>query len=206
MRFALAIAALALSSACQTIVHPRDLPMPELARAKSASDIGTYRLHRVGILPPVGDNLPPAEAQDLQELLFGEFSATAPFEVVLLRAEDLAEIDLSDPYRRGVYKAETIVGISRRYKLDGMLVGTVLSRQDYPPLRLDMHIDLVAAETGMAIWTAAVGLRGDRPEVRQGLEAYYGNGLANTDDSWATALLSPTQFSRFAANQLARTL
>ncbi len=200
------LALAALAAGCQSIVHPRDMPQAELARAKVASDFHTYRLRRVGILPPAGEDMAPATARALQEALFGEFSATAPFEIVLLAADDLAEIQLSDPYQRGVYKPETIVGISRRFHLDGMLVGTVLARQDYPPLRLDMHMDLVAAETGMAIWSSTIGLQSDRAPVQAGLEAYYGNGLPNTDDSWATALISPSQFSRFGANQLAATL
>lgn len=205
-RLALFLAAAATLASCQSLVRPRELPVPELARAKAASDYDTYRLQRIGILPPSGADLTPADARELQDVLFGEFGHEAAFEVVLLTAADLAEIDLSDPYRHGVYKPETVVGISRRFRLDGMLVGTVLARQDYPPLRLDMHMDLVAAETGMAIWSATVGLRSDRQEVQAGLEAFYGNGMPHTDDSWATALLSPSQFSRFAANQLARAL
>lgn len=206
MRLLVLLPLLAVLGACQTIVHPRNLPMPELARAKVATDIGTYRLQRIGILPPSGAGMTDHAAAELQQVLFGEFTLEAPFEVVLLSQADLAEIDLSDPYQRGVYQAETVIGISRRYNLDGMLVPTVLARQTYPPLRLDMHMDLVAAETGMAIWTAAVGLHGDRPDVQAGLEAFFGNGMAHTDDSWASSLLSPSQFSRFAANQLALAL
>ena len=204
MRLALPLlAAVALASSCQSIVRPRDMALPELARAKVASDFHTYDLRRIGILPPEGADLNSETVRVLQDQLFGEFASEVPFEVVLLTPEDLAEIRLSDPYQRGVYKAETVVGISRRFNLDGMLVGTVLARQDYPPLRLDLHMDLVAAETGMAIWSSTVGLRSDRPDVQAGLEAYYGNGLPSTDDSWATSMLSPSQFSRFAAHQLA---
>ena len=148
------LAGCALAAGCQSIIHPRDLPMPELTRAQVATDFGTYGLRRVGLLPPAGENMTSLQAADLQDQIFGEFVTLAPFEVVRLTAADLAEIQLSDPYQRGVYKAETIVGITRRFNLDGMLVGTVLSRQDYPPLRLDMHLDLVAAETGMAIWSS----------------------------------------------------
>ena len=58
----------------------------------------------------------------------------------------------------------------------------------------------------MAIWHAAVSLQADRPDVRLGVEAYYGNGAPMSDDSWTGALLSPSRFARFGVWQLARTM
>ena len=196
----------ALGSGCQTIIHPRAIQAPELASSKAAADFRSYHLGRVGLLPVSGMELTPAEAVELQELCYSEFSERTGFELVLLTQADLAEVVASEPYLRGVYRPETVLDISRRFLLDGMLVPSVSHRQNYPPQKLNMHVDLVASETGMTIWSSSVALQADRPDVVKGVEAFYGNGLPMSDDSWATALLSPSQFARFGIWQMARAL
>lgn len=197
---------LAFATGCQGILRPRAIDAPELASAKSATDFSSYRLARVGVLPVAGSGLSPGESEELQQLCFSEFSEQANFELVLLSQDDLEEVEASEPYLFGVYQPETVLGISRRYKLDGLLVGSVSRRQSHPPLKLNMHIDLVASETGMTIWSASVALQADRPDVRMGVEAFYGNGQPLSDDSWAGALLSPSRFARFGIWQMARVL
>jgi len=200
------LAACGLASSCQAIIGARAIDAPELASAKRAADFASYHIGRVGILPVTGSTLSAEDSAELQALCFSEFSELGGFELVLLTATDLAEIESSEPYRLGVYQPETILGISSRYRLDALLVASVSRRQIYPPQKLNMHMDLVASETGMTIWSSAVALQADRPDVRLGLEAFYGNGLSKTDDSWASALLSPGQFARFGIWQLARAL
>lgn len=203
---ALLLAGATLATSCQTIIHPRAIEAPDLAVSKAAADFGSYRISRVGLLPVSGTALSPEEAVELQEIFYSEFSERARFELVLLDLADLAEVTTSEPYLRGVYRPETVLDISRRFGLDGLLVASVSHRQEFPPQKLNMHLDLVAAETGMTIWTSTVALQADRPDVVKGLEAFFGNGLPMSDDSWATALLSPSQFARFGVWQMARAL
>lgn len=195
-----------LSSACQVLAPTRSIEAPALASAKAASDFQSYRLGRVGVLPVGGGGMSADEARAIQEICFTEFSERAGFELVLLSVADLEEVQISEPFRRGFYQPETVLGISRRYKLDGLLVSTVSHRQVFPPQKLNMQVDLVSSDTGMTIWSSAIALQADRAEVRLGVEAFYGNGLPVTDDSWGTALLSPSQFTRFGVWQMARAL
>lgn len=195
-----------LTGACQTLLPPRAIEAPQLATAKVAADFDSYHLGRVGVLPVRGTDMTPEEARAIQEVCFTEFSQRAGFELVLLTDADLAEVETSEPFLRGTYQPETVYDISHRFHLDGLLVGSVMHRQVFPPQKLNMQVDLVSTETGMTIWSSAIGLQADRPDVLLGVEAFYGNGLPVSDDSWGTALLSPSQFARFGVWQMARAL
>ncbi|MFT6715259.1 MAG: hypothetical protein ACJAVJ_002551 [Planctomycetota bacterium] len=198
--------ALALLASCNSLFIPRSIPQAELASFQRAGDFDTYRLRRIGLVPVAGTVLSESESLELQAILYSEFAGATAIEVVLLSHKDLAEISASDPHLKGVYRAETVIGISKRFRLDGMLVPTAIQRQSFPPQRLSMQVDLVSAETGMAIWNASINLMADQDPVVRGLEAFYGNGEPITDDSWSLSLLSPSQFARFAAWQLAQGL
>jgi hypothetical protein len=198
MRRVLSAVALFSLVACVTGGGPR---MHRLANATVSSDFESYSLRRVGITPFVGRELDRGHAIDLQRALHTELSQSTPFELVLLDEGDLAELETSDPHHRGWYAPRTIIGLSQRYHLDGVLFGTVSQERFFPPQLLSMQVDLVSAETGLVIWSAAVHLDASDQRVIEGLQVYYSNELEN--DDWRVALLSPERFARFAAFQIA---
>src|SRR5262249_51840645 len=136
-------------------------------------DFYTYELKRVGLMPFAGTDLDPARARALQLAFFSELSQSTPFELVLLDAADLEQVETSEPYRRGAYKPKTIIGVSKRYNLDAIVFGTVTEERSSPPQILSLEIDLVAAETGLVIWSSAVHLDAADQRVRDGLELFY---------------------------------
>lgn len=172
-----------------------------LANATVSSDFESYALRRVGLTPFVGRDLDPERALDLQRALHAELSQSTPFELVLLDPGDLAELESSDPYHRGWYSPRTIIGLSQRYNLDAVLFGTVSQERFFPPQLLSMQVDMVSAETGLVIWSAAVHLDASDQRVIEGLQVYYANELETED--WRVALLSPERFARFGAFQIA---
>lgn len=186
-------------SGCLVTPHAR---MPRLANAVVSSDFDTYTLRRIGVLPFTGRTLAEAQGLDLQRAFHTELAQSTPFELVLLDGQDLAELDSSDPYRRGWYKPKTIIGLSQRYNLDGVLFGTVTQERFFPPQLLSLQVDLVSAETGLVIWSGAVNLDASDNRVLEGLKVYYGFN-EDDDQSWRVALLSPERFARFAAFQIA---
>jgi len=175
--------------------------MPRLANAVVSTDFASYGLRRIGLPPFVGRDMRPEAAADLQRALHSELSQSTPFEIVLLEESDLAELESSDPYRRGGYRPRTIIGLSQRYDLDGILFGVVTQERFYPPLLLALQVDLVSAETGLVIWSSSVHLDATDPRVQEGLRVFY---CAEDDpETWRVALLSPERFARFAAFQIA---
>jgi hypothetical protein len=199
----LAVAVALLASACQS--DRRDAPI--LAKATIAADFSTYALRRVGVMPFQGASVGTEQSVDMQSALGAEMQAAAPYEIVLLGARDLAEVSAADAHRLGWYPPQTIIALSRRYRLDALVFGTVVRQQQFPPQQLDVQVELVAAETGVPVWSALVQLDAADPRVQEGLEAFYGT---RGDDSgrpgWRLALIAPNRFARFAAWQVASLL
>lgn len=175
--------------------------MPTLANAVVSSDFESYALRRIGLLPFSGRGLSAQQGADLQRALHVELAQSTPFELVPLDAHDLAELEASDPHRRGWYRPRTIIGLAQRYSLDAILFGVVTQERFFPPQLLALQVDLVASETGLVIWSGTVNLDASDPRVVDGLQLYYGN--EDDQETWRVALLSPERFARFAAFQIA---
>ena len=191
---------LALASACQA--PHRGVAV--LGVGRTAADFNTYQIRRVGLVPFAGEGLDRAESDMLSSAFFAEISSVTPYEVVALEPRDLAEVPTSEPYRRGWYKPEMVLGIARRFQLDALLIGTVTDRQSFPHQRLSVQLELVTAETGMVIWSASVQLDSSQRRVRESVESWAREVLGVTDEAeWQIILLSPSRFARFAAFQIA---
>lgn len=197
------LAALSTLSSCRVIFGARDVPM--LARSTVATDYATYPIQRVGLMPAVGGGEDRAMTIALEEGLVSEMTRTTPFEVVRLGSVELEEVRDSHPYRNGHYDLDTIIDVARRYRLDAVAFPTVVQQRFFTPIVLAVQMDLVAAETGLVIWSGSVHLDGQDAAVREGLEIYFSreDGSVGGQD-WSVALLSPSRYARFAAYQLAR--
>jgi hypothetical protein len=189
---------LTLAAGCQI---PHRLEMPSLASAQVSNDFKTYELRRVGLLPFAGSEIDDAAREAFQLAFLSEISQSTPYEVVLLDRDDLEEIDESEPYRRGWYRPRTIIELSRRYSLDAILFGTVTQQRSFPPQLLSLEVEMVAAETGLVIWSSSVHLDANDTRVVDGLKIYWGD--KEDARAWELALISPERFARFAAFQVA---
>jgi hypothetical protein len=184
-------------------------PLPPLARSRAAADYSSYELRRVGLLPFRGDELDRARADELQEAFQFELSRNAEYEIVLLDERDTAEVDRDVPFERGEYRARAISEIARRYRLDGLLFGTVTHLEPYAPQSIGLEVELVASETGLVIWSSTLELDAADSNVRESLERYAHvrrDAEAKEPSNVRMTLLSPARWMRFAASEIARTL
>ncbi|MFT5291106.1 MAG: hypothetical protein ACI8QS_002247 [Planctomycetota bacterium] len=189
-----------LASGCNMT---RQLQMPVLAHAEVATDFDTYALRRVGLMPVAGLESNRALAQSFRQALQAELSRSAPYELVILTDAQLEAVEDSEPHLKGAYRPRTILALTQRYNLGGLLFPTITQQRDYPPQELGIVLDLVAAETGLAVWSGRLQIDANDPAVVMGLKVYYGVGSKEAPHPWELALLSPERFSRFAAYQLA---
>lgn len=189
---------LAACSATRTELEP-------LARARVASDYGSYSLRRVGVLPFVGETVEVEHGKALQRTFAAELVGHVPFEVVQLDLADLEEVPRHDPLRRGRTKPEAVLELARRYRLDGVLVGTVTELSTWPHARAGIEVDLVASETGMAIWSGRIHVDAAQQSTREHLERWLDDTRSTQAelegaDVW---LMSPRRLVEFAAAQVA---
>ncbi|MCP3914777.1 MAG: hypothetical protein GY711_04355 [bacterium] len=176
-----------------------------IGSAHVVSDFDSYTIDRVGLVPVAGTNLDLERSSDLQAALLAEFSMATRYEVVELKAGDLAEIPPMEAHRRGWYRGHTIRGIAKRFQLDALLIATLTDEQVFPPQRLGVQVDLVSCETGQTIWAASVHLDAASADTRKSLEIWAKGQLGDLNENgWELVLISPRRFARFAAYQLAQ--
>jgi hypothetical protein len=196
--------AAALSSAC-TIVHRE--PPPQLATTRRVADYSTYNLRRVGLLPIGGRALDARRQQEFRQAFLFEFARAAPYEVVALDPTQIAEVDPTRPHERGVYSSRTVLELARRFRLDGLIVGEVTQLEVYSPQMLAVQLEMISAETGLAIWSSSVhidaGDVGLEPNFEHFRRQQSEEGPASAD--LQLTLLSPARLARFAAYEVART-
>ncbi len=205
MKLALTLSVAALLAGCQSTSSTPKL-LPTLARTRASDDLDTYSLRRVGLLPPLGAQ--GEEAAALQAALGFELARRASFEVIALDAGDLAEVQLDQPHVRGRYTPQSILAIAHRFRLDGLLVGTVTHLEPYAPQSLGLGLELVAVDTGLVVWSSTIDVDTSELRVRDSLEAYQAARLGGGDpaDDLSVLMLSPASLMRFAASEMARTI
>ncbi|MBL6721916.1 MAG: hypothetical protein ISQ08_10965 [Planctomycetes bacterium] len=203
-------AALALSTAMglgSCVLTTATADQAPLAQPQVVVDFDSYGLRRVGVVPVIGHEYGEQTNDAIQDALRAEFAARGRFEVVVLDTEDLSRLEPMRAWSRGWYRPRTILELSRRHRLDGLLIGTVTDRQAHPPQRLGLTLDLVASQTGQTIWSSSVSLDASEERTRRSVEDWAERAVGDvTEASWETLLLSPRRFARFAARELARTL
>ncbi len=196
---ALALVALMGATSCVTTKS-----VPPLASARMVWDFETYRIHRVGLMPPAGLSLTLQQSEHLQAAFMAEFSAATDFEIMRLTERDLEAIPRMEAHLRGRYSPRTVSEISRRYHLDALLIPTVTDLQTYPPQRLGVQVDLLSSETGQSLWESSVQLDATQERVRRSIEVWADTHLGDvSDNTWELTLISPSRFARFAAYQMA---
>ncbi|QDU86460.1 hypothetical protein Pla163_36110 [Planctomycetes bacterium Pla163] len=209
MRRILSIALTALLlPACAT--PPNEVPL--FARAQLATDFDTYVIRRVGVLPvrlpAVGGRAMDPRSAFMQNWFASQVELSTPYEVIAISEAEMRDVPDLDPRRSGRHDVEAVLGLARRFELDGLILVDVADQHPYPPQRIALHAELVACETGATIWSSDVHLDAREPRVRAGLEAYVVRtdgtefGAERTD----VALLSPRSFAEFALWQLAQML
>jgi len=201
------LAAVLLSLTCASCVSLYG-DAPTLADTRIVADYETYSIRRVGLVPFSGSDLTEDQACTLQETFFSELSRYADFEIVPLTARDLEEIPDSEPFRVGWIRPRTVIDLSRRFRLDAVLIGTVTERQVFTPQRFGVQLDMVAAETGVPIWSSTVHADASDERVRFGVQRWYEmtRATGESGETWDLCLLSPRRFAQFAAYEVARGL
>ncbi|MBK7878534.1 MAG: hypothetical protein IPJ77_22995 [Planctomycetes bacterium] len=177
------------------------------ARFDHATDLDTYSLKRVGVLPFTGTGLEASTARDCAEAFASALAREANFEVRVLDPRDLEEVPKSETFRRGWTHPATPIELAKRYGLDAVVIGDVRRAQWFPPQRLDLSVDLIAVETGVPIWSGSVDLDSGDERVRTALKRWYRHERRGDDargETWELYLLSPRLFFEFAAAQTAR--
>ncbi|MDZ4772270.1 MAG: hypothetical protein SGI72_03955 [Planctomycetota bacterium] len=193
----LALVALCACTTVQKSVEP-------LAVVRLAADRDLYELRRVGILPIESKDMRLEDQQSLQASLASRLSAEMHAEVIVLTRGEAAEIPSNDAYLTGRIDPEAVLGLARRFNLDGLVTTNVTERRTYAPQRLGLEVELTACDTGLPIWGASLRLDAAQERTQNSLRAWFEKerGATDTNESVDLYLLSPQRFAEFAAAQV----
>jgi hypothetical protein len=195
-----ALCAVALLAACSTVRKS----IEPLAVVRLAADREQYELRRVGILPIEAVDMRFEDQRALQAALALRLSAEMHAEVIVLSRAEAAEIPSHDAYLTGRIDPDAVLGLARRFNLDGLVTTNVTDRRTYAPQRLGLEVELTSCDTGLPIWSASLRLDAAQERTQASLRAWFDaeRGTEANNESADLYLLSPQRFAEFAAAQV----
>ncbi len=170
---------------------------------------GIAEIRRAVVVPFARED-PAAEfLTQLERTFISELQKERRFEVVPLSEQDAGL--LSAAIRRdGRFGVEALLELSRRYRADAAVVGTVTRFRAYEPLALGLKAEIVSARTGEVVWSAEASFDCAEERTIAGIRRYhdaFGNRDQATDVSgWRHYTASVTAFTRFVCHEVAATL
>lgn len=205
------------SFAAQALVLAAALPLGscKMHRPPTEKPINSYlaepadlaNVRRIMVLPFAREAGVDADPQNVRDAFVAELQKLRRFEVVPLPATAQEDDELNRSIHRGRLSTEAMVRLCDRYRLDGLLVGTVTAWRAYTPPHLGMRTQLISVHSGATIWAVdALYDSADRTTVDD-LQLYSKRTQADdgTLHGWEMNLLSPTKFTNYVARRFVGT-
>ena len=184
-------------------VFPRD-PEPKRVNAYLADDRDISSVRRIMVLPFWEAPGVRADLGRIHNAFHDELTKLQRFEIVPLPPDAREDDLINSTLHRGKISTGSLVSLSERYHLDGIMVGTVTSYRPYSPPHLGMRVQLISIHTGDTVW-AAEGLY-DASDARtvEDLEHYYQTSQATDETGHGVELywISPSKFASYVSYRL----
>lgn len=172
-----------------------------------ARDLASVR--RIMVLP--FDEEPGVEAEcdraRIRDAYLAELQKLRRFEIVPLPASAHESQDMHRSMRDGLLSTEAIVALCDRYRLDGVMLGTVTAWRAYTPPRLGMRTQLVSVHSGAVVWAVdAIYDVADRSTVSD--LRHYSAGVRTADGNlhgWEFEAIAPSRFAGYVAHRVVGT-
>lgn len=195
-------AALGLS-ACQMPVAPGQKPVNTFR----ADDADVDGVRRVMVLPVVAEAGITAPLDQLRSVVVDELTKLQMFEVVPLPDNTDEDEAVYAALRRGQLAIDALVALGRRYRLDGVVLGTITSYRAYPPAHLGMRLQMLSLHSGARVWAAEGQYDAAETATLDDMQNYARSYLAAEASmhGWEINLVAPTRFAGFVAHRLVAT-
>ena len=186
------------------------LPRPPETRAinnylADARDLAS--VHRIMVLPFATSAGVVADNENIRDIYVNELQKLRRFEIVPLPKSAHEVDDLYSSMRAGRMSTDAIIGLCERYRLDGVLVGTVTAWRAYTPPQLGMRTSLVSVHSGSIVWKVdAIYDANDRSTVND--LRHYHDRVQTQDGNlhgWELNTIAPTRFTAYVAHRLVGT-
>lgn len=163
---------------------------------------------RVAVLPfAVADGLGKS-ASDFAPAMADSLRALGRHEVVLVRPEQAARLQLPD-LRTGSVPVDALLAVRDATNCDAVLLGRIEAFDGFHPVSLGVAAHLVSCQDGAVLWSAQAQLDGKREDVQRDIEGWWKRTTGDQAvavNGWKSVLASPREFCRYAADRLAWTI
>jgi hypothetical protein len=195
---------LAISLASCGVLGPR--PMPVNSFRADAADFAAVR--RVMVLPFREADGVVGQSIQVRDAFLNELAKSRRFEVVPLPARADEHRNVYEDLTRGGLSKDVLVELSERYRIDGLVLGTLTSYRAYAPTNLGLRVQLVSLHSGRTIWAAEGLYDANDSRAVEDLQHYAESFQADEDSlhGWQINLLSPTRYASFVSHRLVGTL
>lgn len=170
-----------------------------------ARDLASVR--RVIVLPFTAAADLVADTAIVRAAFLDELQKLQRFEVVPLPESAPEDERLYQSLARGRLSTRDLVELGTRYRVDGLVLGTITSWRPYLPPHLGLRVQLLSIHSATTVW-AAEGLydAGDGA-MREDLEEYADTFAAEEASMHGSEihLISPRKFARYVCHRLVGT-
>lgn len=203
MNKALAALLLVCAAGCSLPRPPEKRPVNSYLA--DARDLASVR--RIMVLPFAEESGVDVDREQIRGAYLAELQKLRRFEIVPLPASAQENEQLHGSLRRGLLSTDAIVELCNRYRLDGVLLGTITAWRAYTPPRLGLRTQLVSVHSGAVVWAVdAIYDLADRSTAND-LRHYHDN--VQTKDAtlhgWEFTGLAPTLFAGYVAHRVVGT-
>jgi hypothetical protein len=192
-----------LAGACQFPQPPEAKPV----NAFFADPRDRDRVHRVMFLPLVPAPGVNAPADALRAAVLDELAKIQRFELVPLPEHNDEDDAIYHAVLQGEQPLSALVSLGRRYRIDGVVLGTITSYRAYPPAHLGLRLELVSLHSGRAVWAAEGHYDAAEEATSADVQHFARSYLAKEASmhGWEINVISPTRFASFVAHRLVAT-
>ena len=184
-------------------VLPSVSQMPINHYFADSRDIKTVR--RILVLPlQIGDNIEVDERM-LRSAFVRELNLLQRFQVQALPSGIDEEVAINRAFAHGGVSIPDLVELSKRYKLDGVMIGRVTSYRPWVPPHVGIEARLFSLHTGNWVWIADATFDANSAACMDDLRHYVASATADgstAEEDTRMVLLAPSKFAAYACHRL----
>ncbi len=190
--------------ACEVLDPPRELPVPHYL----ADDTALREVKRIMVLPFRVQDGVQTDAWPVRNAMLRELSKVQRFEVVPLPERAPEHGPIHEALVRGRLDTSSLAELAARYRIDGVVLGTITAERPYTPPHLGLRTSLVSLHDGEMLWKVDSVFDAADARVVEDCRHYAASFQAEEASmhGYEMNLLSPTRFASYVAHRVAGTL
>lgn len=164
-------------------------------------EISKLNIRRIVVIPFADEANCGSEREAIQRAFMEQLEKVTSIEVVGVDIRDAELAKNENPRRTGKYRIETILELAIRHGADAVLFGAITAHRPYPPQRLGVRVDLISANSGLALWSCNTQFDLADRESQRIIESSFSSNATKANESltWDGVQASPSRFATLVA-------